>query len=357
MKHSIYITPLNCAFDAGMNSFIKMEEDEYNSSSTRAIYCKDPLQSWFKFKSFTEGTPYLEPSIFGLNVGDIITVEFDGLLVSGDNPLNFGVSFRGINGNTVNNNPLHQCTLPNNSFDTSFKHFKIPFIIMSDMDNTTGILLNIRAFAGNKHEIIIKNLKLTVETDNPNFSLVNNYVDYKSYKDFLKSINYVSGTSVNASLNTVKQIYTDGGIAISDDEIVFNTSNTLGKWKGLASQFTVDKYPNPIAVYIEYKCNDEDTFFGVYSQSFSEKDTKVDAEKFNRNLSMIPKDVYTKKIVYLKSNYVNKRNEIVLIGMSSTEIKASIKRVIFSIPRFDDGRKCNPNDLYELYPLKDYKSL
>ena len=352
MKHSIYITPLNCAFDTGMNSFIKMEEDEYNSSSTRAIYCKDPLQSWFKFKSFTEGTPYLEPSIFGLNVGDIITVEFDGLLVSGDNPLNFGVSFRGINGNTVNNNPLHECTLPNNSFDTSFKHFKIPFIIMSDMDNTTGILLNIRAFAGNKHEIIIKNLKLTVETNNPNFSLSNNVVDYETKRDFIKMINHVSGTTLcSSTFKNNQALYDNGSICYQDGALHYDVVPG-GKWAGIVSVLSQNSYGSPIVVYLEYKYTKG--LSRIYSQSWSSSDARVGVEQYIE-FPLNTTDEYVKHIMYFKGvSGEDIKYNIVNIGSANLSQNFSIKRMIVSIPRFDDENKKDFNTIEELYPNKRF---
>lgn len=347
MKHKIKITPMNCNFLNGMNSFTKMEESEYLSAVDRAIYCKNPDESWFKMKSSVTGTPYLEPTFFGLRSGDVITVEFDAMVISGS-VIDFGVSFRSVSGELINNTPVYQQLIPNDALKSHFKHFKIPFVVMPELSGYDGIISNIRSFTNSSHEMIIKNIEIEIETSNLNFSLNDNVVQYKYKMDYLECINLIGGTDLKAVYNSLKTVYDNGQITFPDIETMsIKSINSYTNFKGLLALLSASKYCQPQAVYIEYKNNDSSKHFFITSQDYDNAGLPINSEqKVQPSLSL---GVWRKAIVYFSGKSGDKRNLILNFGSTSFEQDLDIKNVRFSAPRFDDAIKREPNKLEELY--------
>lgn len=350
MKHSIYITPLNCSYDIGVNEFIKCDKDEYDALNSRGIYCKNVLSSYFKMKSVgTNLTPYLEPAVYGVSVGDIITIEFDALLVSGMCPPNFGIRYIKIDENGVDQSTSWGEYIPDNSLDTYFKHFKIPFVITPNFSGNTGILLNIRSQSTTEHEMVIKNVLLTVETDNLNFRLENNMVEYKCEKDYLKSINYVCQTPLIPSINNIKNLIDNGKITFADNSMSIAGTSTSGIYKGLGCMLSVPTYSTPYVAYIEYTQTSGNNI-GVFVQEFGNDDSKITTEQ--KTDVPYQSSVRKKGIFYFKGNIGEKRNVFINVGRTNVEFDITFHRVIFCCPRFDDENKIPPNDLFELFPNK-----
>ncbi|MCM6879504.1 hypothetical protein [Enterococcus faecium] len=349
MKHKIKITPMNCSFLTGANSFTKMEESEYLSAVDRAIYCKSPDESWFKMKSSVTRTPYLEPTFFGLRSGDVITVEFDAMVISGS-VIDFGVSFRSVSGELVNETPVYRQLIPNDALKSHFKHFKIPFVVMPELSGYDGIISNIRSFTNSLHEMIIKNIEIEIETSNLNFSLNDNVVQYKYKRDYLECINLISGTDLKALYNSLKTVYDNGQITFPDIETMsIKSINNKTQFKGLLALLSASKYCQPHAVYLEYKNNSNDAskHFFISSQDYDNDGIPINSEQLNQpTLSL---GIWRKAIIYFSGKSGDKRNLILNFGGVSGEKDFDIKNVRFSAPRFDDAIKREPNKLEELY--------
>jgi hypothetical protein len=346
MKHKVSITPLNCSYDIGIRSLMKFEISEHNAVTDRSIYCKNPDLSWFKMKSVTL-SPYLEPAFFGLMAGDIITVEFDALLISGVvNDL--GVSFRSLDsaGNAIGTTYAQR--LPNDSLKSHFKHFKIPFIIMPDISGGDGIILNIRPEFSTNSEIIIKNIEIEIETANNNFAIKDNVVSYKYQKDFLDCIKLYSGTDLNTAYNGLKTVHDLGKITFPDiNTMAISASDDVTNFKGLMAVLPASKYYQPQVVYLEYKNNDANNLIAS-AMDYDNKGTTINSE----SSLTIPASTgaWRKAIFYFKGRAGDKRNIILNFGRTGIGVNAEIRNVRFSVPRFDDAiSKREPNKLEELY--------
>lgn len=333
MEHKVTITPLNCAFGTGLNSIITMDEAEYAVSTERKIYCKNPDVSWFKMKS-TSTTPYLEPVFYGLNKGDIITVEFDAVLLSGSASLNFHMV--NVNSDYSTQDP-GDILSPIGSLTTFYKHFKARMFVDKDV---IGNLINIRP-NGSNNELIIKNIEITIETSNPLFSIDNNIVAYKTKTDFMKCIDLYSGTNLNETYHGLLDLYNEGKISFPDNETIRFSNAGFSKFKGLMALLNGNAYRASIAVYLEY-ISPNDVY--ITSKSVTEDGTFTQ----DASTGLGAKSNLTKKMVYLIGREIS-RKTFVDIGFVGTGQDLTLKNVRFSMPQFDDSVKRPPNQLEELY--------
>jgi len=349
-KHKIEITPLNCAFSNGLNSIIKFEESEYLASTDRAVYCKDIDLSWFKMKSVTN-TPYLEPVFYGLNEGDIITVEFDSLIISGLSS-SIGVNFFKVNADYSTSGYSAPETvyniLPDGSIKSFYKHFKISGFAEND---GIGTLLNIRP-SNTNNEMIIKNIEVTIETSNQLFSATNNIVSFRTKTDYMKCIDFYSGTNLNPVYNSLLALYNGGKINFTDDNTLqFKDAGTT-VFKGLMSLFNGHKYRPTFAVYAEYSTwlssSPENTVPGTLS--ITSKAVKEDGTFIEDGSARFPVNTtWSKRVVYLNGGTSLCRKSFLDIGTVTGGTDLTLKNVRLSMPQFDDTIKREPNQLEELY--------
>lgn len=341
MKHKTLITPLNCAFGVGLNSILRMEESEYIADTVRSIYCKSPDLSWFKMKSGSASTPYLEPGIYGLKPGDIITVEFDALLLSGQGGLT--VNFNNLLSNYTIANVFGE-ELPDNSLSSNFKHFKVSFMMRDVFANGIGVVINLRP-TGTSNEIIVKNVEIDVETSNNEFSLMNNITSFVTKTDYMKCIDFFSGTNLVPNYNALLTLNTSGKVLFPDDyTLQFSNAGTTS-FKGLMTLFNGHKYRACFAVYAEYIS--PQTPLSVTSKSVTEAGTLVADD--GGGTSMPLTTVSKKAIRYFISPATVTRKTFIDIGMVASGSELTLKNVRFSMPQFDDGVKRIPNQLEELY--------
>jgi len=337
LKHRIEITPLNCAFSTGLNKIIKVEESEYLASTDqRAIYCKDIDLSWFKMRSVTNNTPYLEPVFYGLNEGDIITVEFDALIISGLSSINvqllkvnadYSTSYAGDN------------ILPDGSVKSFYKHFKTSSFVEND---GIGTILNIRPLSNTNNEMIIKNIEVTIETSNQLFSATDNIVSFRTKTDYMKCIDFYSGTNLNPVYNSLSTLYNDGKINFPDDNTLQFKDAGKSLFKGLMSLFNGHKYRPTFAVYAEYSTP------GIIA--ITSKALKEDGTFIQDGVSGLPTNTtLSKRLIYVTGGTSLCRKSSLDIGMVSGGTDLTLKNVRLAMPQFDDTIKRAPNQLEELY--------
>lgn len=342
MKHKITITPLNCSWSLGLNPLLKMEESEYISSSGRCIYCKSPDLSWFKMKSTPGTTPYVEPVLFGVKVGDIITVDFDALLYSGAGELLFSI-LPILSGNALG--AVKNYNFPTGVLKSHYKHFKISVPIESIATNQIGVLLNVRpAATSTNSEIIFKNIEIEVETTNEKFALYNNIVKYDNKLDYLNCINLYSGTNVRTTYNTLLDLYTASEISFPDDNTMASTGATANKFRGLCCEFTANNHPNPYVLYLEYINNDSNPI-ALTVNGYDSANTHN-----THSVAELPiTETWKKKIIYVNGTNLKFEKTFMDIGKTSGASNFQIRNVRFSNPRFDDFTKKAPNQLEELF--------
>lgn len=340
MKRSILITPLNCGYATGLNNILRMEPSEYAADSTRSIYCKSPDLSWFKMKSVST-TPYLEPAIYGIKPGDIVTVEYDALLESGNADTSY------INNSILSIKSSYTTSgislngLPNNSLTQHYKHFVIPFHIPYNFADI-GIVANIRPLVTN-NVVIIKNVEITISTSNQSFNPTDNIMEYRTKTDFLKCIDFLSGTNVYATYNGLKTVYDASEITFPDDNTISFAGVDTTNFKGLMTMFGGYAYRPSIAVYAEHIA-DGSKNIAVTARSVAEDGTVAQVGTVNMAATTTAK----KQIIYFNGGTTACRKTLVEIGQTGVT-GFSLKNVRISMPQFDDAVKRSPNQLDELY--------
>jgi hypothetical protein len=320
-----------------------MEESEYQAATDRKIYCPDPDKSYFRLKSITSFTPYLEMPLYGVQVGDVVTVEFEARLISGTVKL----EVRQINileGNVVEASHIsHNIPTPVHEF---YKKYKVVFPIRS---NQYGALVNVRtAPSVGDSEIVIRNVVLKVDSSNPNFALYNPIVSYRDQTDFMRVIKYISGTDVRTVYNGLLSLYDVGQVSLADNgETLVSSGSTSGRFRGLCAQFPENKYPNPVAVYFEYK-NDNSEQLKVTLNGYNAQGSFTVLA--NKDISLSTSS-WRKSIHYVAGPNQAFKKLFADVGRAAVAVNFKIRNVRFSNPRFDDyvfGHK-EPNRIDDLY--------
>lgn len=335
MKHKTTITPLNCAFDNGLNDILKMESTEYDTLSTRGIYCKSPDISWFKMKSVT-ATPFLEPVFYGIKKGDIIEVEFSALALKGSN-VKINCDMLMVDSNYSASTVASIWTVADN-IQTYYKRYKFKYIVTSSY--FIGIIPNIKLMT-NGSEVIIKDIEITLDTSNPEFSIANNITAYRSQTDYLKCIDLYSGTNLNKGYNGLLSFYNTSKITFSDGAMVFANTD-LTNFKGLMTLLNGHKYRPSLVFYIEY--------ISSFVLTTTAKQILEDGTLSQEATTGLPTATTLRKgIIYLHGSTTASRKTFMDIGTVGGGGDFTIKNVRFSMPQFDDSVKRLPNQLEELY--------
>lgn len=338
VKHSVIITPLNCGFGEGLNQILRMEESEYDAAQERSIYCKSPDISWFKMKSVTQ-MPYIEPVFYGLLPGDIFSVEYDAMLISGNTSI-YNRMF------TIASNysysTLSDNNLPENSLSSYYNHYIMHFVVPEAYAGI-GIFFNIRPITG-PSVIIIKNIKITIDTQNPYFSIVNNITEFRTRTDYMKCIDYISGTNVRTTYNGLLNVYNSGEITFPDDNTMAFSGSDISNFKGLVTMFNGYKYRPSVVVYCEYQNTGSTEGLIATIQSVSETGIQTESGK----VVFIPSSSLIKQIMYINGGITPCRKTFIDVGRISMN-NFNLKNIRFSMPQFDDSIKRLPNQIDELY--------
>lgn len=350
-EHNISLIPVNSMYKDDSNPMMTGNLLKYNTApGTKCIYFRDPLESWFRCKAVSE-SPFLEVPIYDLLPGDIITVTFEMLKISNQAPTYFGCNYSTINnGNT---SALDSIYIDEKMIDTYFKEFEIPFVVPSSQASANGLLLTLRSY-NTTHtacEFIIRNININIKTNNNKFKVNDNYEVYENHKDFIKSLKYVSSSGIARTFRDVIPIFEANKISITSNVIRFNTSDTIGKWKGLVSFLSSSKYDHPSLVYIEYKYSPGGSV-GQYAQGADNSDTWNYTEELS--LGMLPEASDWSNHITVKKGFYqdNRRTQFINIGRVGAEVNIEIRKIIFAHPRYDAQRYYKPNDHFELF--KDF---
>jgi hypothetical protein len=336
MKHCIAITPLNCSFSEALNGFVTMEPSEYEAANSRAVYCREPDLSWFKFKSVTD-SPYLEPAFFGLRGGDIITVDFDALVQSGE-VADFGCTFTAIDCKAAVESPAYAQLLPDGSFYSHFTHYTIPFVVMPQISGFTGIRVRIGANANTPCEMIVKNIEITVETSNHRFALRDGIASYRKKRDYLNCVRFHAGTDISKAFHSLKKRFESGSISFPDAQTV-SFDEAPGQFGGLMALMSAGLYASPQVAYFEYEGE-----VSVRARDFDHEGGKMGT----RSASVKIASSWRRQIMYFAGQCYDARNTLLSVGSFNGK-PLKLKNVFLSVPRFDDCAYREPNKLEELF--------
>lgn len=351
-KHRITVKPINAVYGYVANHVLTGNMSEYtNSPGTRSIYFADPLKSLFKCKAISE-SPYLETCVFDLMPGDKITVAFDILKISNQAPQYFGVRFHTITGDTISST-YEARYMDEVQIDTFYKRVEFTFIVPQNYSSADGIMIAIRSVGNTQPcEYMLKDVNIDIETKNAKFKCNDNIVDYQYKKDFIKGIAFVGNTTTNTHINGADALITNGNITLYDNSVKFNTTNTVGKWKGLAGMLSSCKYSLPLVQYIEYKGSNNDNV-GMYTQPMNNSDDWGGSTGFDEiRLGYLPYvGDWSNDMFSMQSKAkAGTRSQLMNLGRVGEEINVEIRRAIFCHPRYDAQPYFEPNDIFELYP-------
>lgn len=252
-KHSLIINPLNSGYGTGLNSMGTFVETEYESEKTsRKVLFYEPLKSYFKLKSVGQ-TAYIEPVFCGLSKGDMIEVELQALAVgdTGETILSIQVGDTASSGGSAKMQ-RHSMTIKH----SDFRKYSIKFPLETNiMDNPKAVFLNIRNNKNNS-ELIIKDVLVTIHTSNPNFVIEEDYIYLKEKKDFIKAIK--NGSRIdNIDYSEMDKSLRKGVVEISEDGVLTCNPVRANGFRGVALRIGDRNVPEPIAVYFEYKSNND----------------------------------------------------------------------------------------------------
>lgn len=311
--NSITIKPFNSAYGSGMNAFITMEQSQYDSADTRAVFVSDINQSHFKFKSISS-IAYLEPVIFGLTVGDRIKVEFEMCSLSGLCGVDLQLISLKESGTTTTINSYKT----SNSTDGYFKKEIIEFVLPPTIDGNYGIIFNIRAKNLNS-EFAIKNITISTDNKNIDFKDVFMVVDCKNRFEKVLTSSVKSEVKVYQNLDTMPK-------TINANGITFNTSNV--GYKGLFFEVGNSFLRTSKAIYVK----------GVVNSG----EIKITNSQYNKNgvLKMSPTEIPLtgsfEKIIFLPT-LTDVEYDYLDVGTTS-DANFTIEKVIFFKQRYDDNK-------------------
>lgn len=351
-KHEIPIIPINGCYDSTSSSILTATLLDYQNNNSRSILFNDPLESFFRCKAVTN-SPFIEFPIYDLFVGDELKISFEICKISEQPPKYFGCKFRSINGTVLADQDINY--INSEEIDYYFKEFEINYTIPPIHLLKDGVLVSLMPVSEIVQcEFALRNVKLEIKTKNSKFKYHENYVRYNNKVEYLKAIKQISNMRINSMLSECEKLYNEGHITLTEQTILFNTTNTSGRWKGLPCFLSGTKYSTPLICYINYSGGTSATT-GIYAQQTNLSgnwNTEI-------RLDYIPQTSTWKKSIFCMTSTVNNtaRGEIFNIGRTGSEIQIEIDDIIFAHPRFDAQPYFEPNHIWELYPNLDLPSI
>lgn len=334
----IRLLPINIGFGSGFNSLGTFEQSVYNASSTRKVFMRDPLESWWKMKrAGASDPPYVEASFFGLKNGDHMIFKFDA--ASPNTPADVLVQWGDIS-EDYGVGPWRETRFP---IDSAFRHYSVPVRITGLQSSSLGVIINIRA---DGDDVVIKNLEVDIVTSNERFNPVNQIVRYNNVGDYLRYINTISGMSVNPDFREIRELYDLGAIVFPDNSTLRVTGSNAGRFKGLSALFSGSPYRNPVVAYFEYMYPSGNNMFSSYYRAYDYHDMVI----YDSGASFVDIARDWTRLGIWRQGFEGSHKIAVDVGARLASYEFALRNVIFSVPRFDDYDKREPNRLDDLYP-------
>ena len=317
-KHTMIVTPLNCGFGYDINTFSTFSNQDYENTTTgRIVLYRNATESYFKLKSCT-GQCYIEPAFAGLRQGDLLELECEVMSPNGSCQLDIGVGQFDKDGHTNRFMFRHFININH----TDFRKYSIKIPIEKELKvDSPVVFTNIR---NNKldTEMIIKNVVLHVHTSNPEFTLKEDIIHIQTKEEMEKVIKVGAKNQV-VDYSATLTSYLNGLSSISEDGILrCNVSNAGGFLKGIAIDLGDKSDKNAVAVYVEYKVDDNNR---LKIQYMTEKGGGM-------AYFLDAASSWTKKIIYLNTYFTEEefKHLIVEIGAGNKipNVDFSIRNII-----------------------------
>ena len=284
-KHTMIVTPLNCGFGYEINTISTFSNQDYENTKTgRIVLYRNATESYFKLKS-CDAQCYIEPAFAGLRQGDLLELECEVMSPNGSCQLGITLGQFDKDGNMNNFMFRHFININH----TDFRKYSIKIPIEKELKvDSPAVFTNIR---NNElgTEMIIKNVVLHVHTSNPEFTLKEDIIRIQTKEEMENAIK-VGAKSQVIDYSKSFTSYLNGLLSISEDGILrCNASNKEGFLKGIAIDLGEKSDKNSVAVYLEYKVDDNDRLKIQYT---TENDKGI-------SYYLDVASSWTKKIVYL----------------------------------------------------------
>lgn len=284
-KHTMIVTPLNCGFGQEINTISTFSNQDYENTTTgRIVLYRNATESYFKLKSCSAQC-YIEPAFAGLRQGDLLELECEVMSPNGSCQLE--ITLGQFDKNGYSNRFMFRHFM--NINHTDFRKYSIKIPIEKELKvDSPAVFTNIR---NNElgTEMIIKNVVLHIHTSNPEFTLKEDIIRIQTKEEMENAIKVGAKSQVIEYSQSLTS-YLNGLSSISEDGILrCNVSNAEGFLKGIAINLGEKSDKNSVAVYLEYKVDDNDRLKIQYR---TENDAGI-------SYYLDAASSWTKKIVYL----------------------------------------------------------
>lgn len=332
MLHDVLLTPLNCTLHGEAREVLFWEREAYATSPKAAIYCPDPDLSRFYMRS-TQECPFIEPVFYGLQGGDRVTVKFEALVRSGQSSLAVDV-YEVTPGYERVLSVTNE--LPPDALNTYFRDYSIPCLLQIGPESL-GVALRIRP-TGPGSEVILRNVRVEIESANQSFFPEVQVVRYESVGDYLDCIRTYSLTDADTAYSHLAEAFSEGLISFPDESTV--SFGAGSGFRGLMAMLSGSKYQVPVYVYFEHK--GAAAVAGVRGlNAFNE----VLTEKY---IAVPAADTWRKQALYFSGAGLEGARKL-LADVRVDDGPIQLRKVRFVVSRLDDEPKRAPNRLEDLF--------
>lgn len=347
MKKTTYITPMNAksapfTSSAGGNFFTN-DLSVHNAATIRSLYFRDLNESYFRLKSVSN-TPFLEPFLIDFSEGDKVNFKFD-LLFSTNNPgFQINAFYLGANRQTLlsETNIIDVQTLGKVG---EFKNIDVDILLYRIPQGTRIVAFNLR-LVNNNCDAVIKNITMTVESNNNKLDLYDNIISYDDNFEMKKMKNIYSQMDI---VNTYKSNSSYSNSIISNGEIDF-TGLPGGKYKGVVGQFYCNPNYNTVIVYFEYMLTRTDPLGNTHVlslRSYDDNDVQVKESQVRFDPAISTEWVKYYGVFNFDSS--NQKRIVFDIGNVAIAGLFKIRNVKISNPRYDASKKYEPNKIENIF--------
>lgn len=308
----VYILPVNCFYGDGLNTLLTHDKEVFDNTNDRKILYYNVNESKFRMKSGDVNTPYLEPVLYGVYSGDLLTVEFEARRIQGD-PV-FSLNLASIKSDGTVQGEVNGYNVP--ITETWFKYYKVVIPcnrnVASDM---VGLYFN---FRNNTKSTVMDIRNIRVKVDSVKTKFEPRLITYslccaKDFRQMIVNAGTISDKYAQLKNNTTLQ---NGVISCSGNG-----------FKGVACDLHDTSYNNPVIVSFEYKNLQGNLYVGATSNNTQLTDTTYELPRATD---------WTKVLRRVKLNRKVTKDVTIEIGSSNSEDSFQLRNVKIIDQRFDD---------------------
>jgi hypothetical protein len=291
----------------------------------------------------------LETSFFGIRAGDELLIEFEAMLVHGT-ASTMQADFRAISDREVDGVGAAQ-VLPPVALAGHFKWFRIPYLVRGRVAQGEGVLLRL-GFDDPDAEVVLRRIVARVRSSNPRLRLRNQIVALRSQADFTKNLSLVQRSPIQPGFHGGRRLLSDGAIRFPElGTAEISWPSGLQQWAGFVAYLPAATYAQSVHVYYEVSDAPDATCSPGESTGTVGDDFTESGPASARTVNPPTAGAWRARFRTFPGVPGAKRLVRVDVGGEFEAVRARIRNVHFSLPRFDDvldDRR--PNQLDEIYP-------